>query len=138
MLWRRACAYLVDLAILVALSVAAWVALTIAGILSFGLLLPLVPVALVLLPIAYHTLLVGGSGSATLGMRLLGLEVRSWTGERPTLWQALLMGALFYATIAVTGSLILLVVLFNTRRRTLHDFLSGILLVRRPAAALAR
>jgi uncharacterized RDD family membrane protein YckC len=133
-LWRRVGAYVVDLAILAVLSLAAWITLTTAGVLSFGLLLPLVPVALVLLPIAYHTLLVGGSGAATLGMRLFGLQVRSWTGERPSLWQALLMGTLFYATIAATGSLILLVTLFNARRRTLHDFLSGTLMVRRVEA----
>lgn len=132
-LWRRIGAYAVDLAILAVLSVAAWVALTTAGVLSFGLLMPLVPVALVLLPIAYHALLVGGSGAATLGMRLFGLQVRSWTGERPAHWQAALMSALFYATIAVTGSLILLVALFNSRYRTLHDFLSGTVVVRHPA-----
>lgn len=132
-LWRRVGACVVDLAILAVLSVAAWVALTTAGVLSFGLLMPLVPIALVLLPIAYHALLVGGPGAATLGMRLFGLQVRSSTGERPSHWQAALASALFYATIATTGSLILLVTLFNTRHRTLHDFLSGTVVVHHPA-----
>lgn len=117
------------------LGVAAWIVLGIAGILSFGLLAPLIPPALALIPIAYHGLLAGGPRSATLGMRLLDLEVRSFDGSRPTLWQAALMAVLFYATIGLTGSLILLVVLFNGRRRALHDFLSGTVVVRPPAAA---
>lgn len=135
--WRRMLGYACDLAIMAAMSVAAWTALTIAGVISFGLLLPLVPVGLAILPIAYHALLVGGPRSSTWGMRLFGVEVRSWTGGRPSLAQAALMAVLFYATIALTGSLILLVVLFNARRRTVHDLLSGTVMVRSPRAAPA-
>jgi uncharacterized RDD family membrane protein YckC len=135
--WRRVVAYAIDLAVLAILLTAAWIALGVIGILSFGLLTPIMPIALALLPIAYHGLLVGGSRSATLGMRLLDIEVRSFTGGRPNLWQAVLMATLFYATISLTGSLILLAVLFNTRRRTVHDFLSGTVMVRTPAAALS-
>lgn len=45
------------------------------------------------------------------------------------------MAALFYATLAITCSLILLVVLFNDRRRTIHDYLSGVVVVRRTMGA---
>jgi uncharacterized RDD family membrane protein YckC len=51
-------------------------------------------------------------------------------------WQAILMAVLFYATIGPTGGLVLLVALFNGRRRTLHDLLSGTVVVRRLPAAL--
>lgn len=124
------------MAILVGLSVAVWWALVLAGLLSFGLLWPLIPLALAVLPLAYHGLLVGGPRSATIGMSLCGLEVRSWTGQRPSVWQGILMAALFYATIGPTGGLVLLVALFNGRRRTLHDLLSGTVVVRRLPAAL--
>lgn len=134
--WRRIFAYAVDVAILLALSFAAWSALVVAGLLSFGLLWAVIPAALAVLPIAYHGLLVGGPRSATVGMGLFGLEVRSWTGQRPTVWQAALMAVLFYATIGPTGGLVLLVALFNGRRRTLHDLLSGTVVVRRPPTAL--
>jgi uncharacterized RDD family membrane protein YckC len=63
-------------------------------------------------------------------MRLFDLEVRTWTGDVPDAWQGFLMAALFYATLAITCSLILLVVLFNDRRRTIHDYLSGVVVVR--------
>ena len=63
-------------------------------------------------------------------MRLLDLELRSWDGERPVLLQALAHAVLFYLTIGATCSLILLFALINRRSRTLHDVLSGMLMVR--------
>ena len=42
---------------------------------------------------------------------------------------------LFYSTVGATGSLILLFTLFNRRRRTLHDVLTGMLMLRRPNGA---
>jgi uncharacterized RDD family membrane protein YckC len=83
-----------------------------------------------LVPLAYHTLLLSGRRSATFGMRCFDLELRSVTGGRPGFLQALLQTALFYVTVAMTCSLILLAALFNRRRRTLHDFLAGTVMVR--------
>jgi uncharacterized RDD family membrane protein YckC len=51
-------------------------------------------------------------------------------GERPDYLQAFLMTALFYATVPITGFLILAVALFTERNRTLHDILSGITVIR--------
>jgi len=42
---------------------------------------------------------------------------------------------LFYASLAFTGSLIMLVVCFNDRRRAVHDYLSGVVVVRRSLGA---
>lgn len=128
--WRRVFGYVVDLALIGFVSVAVWLLLAIAGIASFGLLLPLLPIGVALVPLAYHSLQVASSRSATVGMRLFDVEVRGWTGVRPDLFQAFLMTALFLVTVALTGSLILLVSLFNNRGRTLHDYLSGTLVVR--------
>jgi len=129
-LWRRVFAYGVDLIFIGMLLVLLWILLATLTVASFGLLSPLW-VLLGLTPLAYHTLLIGGPRSATLGMRLFGIEVRSWTGERPHYLQALVQTAVFYITTAPTCSLILLVALFNRRRRTLHDLLAGTLVIRR-------
>ena len=130
---RRVFAYLIDLAVILLIGTAVWIALALAGVVSFGLLMPLVPLGVAIVPVAYHTLMVGSSGAATIGMRILDLEVRSWTGARPSLLQAFLMAVLFYASVGVTGFFILLVSLFNGRGRTLHDLLSGSIVVRRSA-----
>ena len=65
-------------------------------------------------------------------MRAFGLQMHSWNGERPVFLQALAHAALFYLTVGATASLILLFALFNRRRRTLHDVLAGMLMLRRP------
>jgi uncharacterized RDD family membrane protein YckC len=135
LIWRRLLAYAFDCIVMGLLVFAAWFSLVILGVLSFGLLLPLVPVLIALVPVAYHALQVGSRHHATLGMRLLDVEVRTWTGGVPDVWQGFLMAALFYATLAITCSLILLVVLFNDRRRTIHDYLSGVVVVRRTMGA---
>jgi uncharacterized RDD family membrane protein YckC len=63
-------------------------------------------------------------------MRVFDLELRPVSGERPSFLQALIQTVLFYVTVGMTCSLILLVALFNRRRRTLHDFLAGTVMVR--------
>jgi uncharacterized RDD family membrane protein YckC len=45
--------------------------------------------------------------------------------------QALIQTVLFYITVGATCSLVLLLVLFNRHKRTLHDMLSGTVVVRR-------
>jgi uncharacterized RDD family membrane protein YckC len=129
-LWRRASAYLIDVCVIGAIMIAAWIAFALLTVVSFGLLGPGLWFLFGLIPLTYHTLLVGGRHGATIGMRLLNLELRSWDGEPPALLQALAHAVLFYLTIGATCSLILLFALINKRRRTLHDVLSGMLMVR--------
>jgi uncharacterized RDD family membrane protein YckC len=129
-LWRRVLSYLVDLLCIGVVMLGVWVVFVLLWLLSFGLLGPVLWFLFGLVPLAYHTLLLAGSHSATWGMRLFDLELRSVTGERPSLLQALIQTVLFYVTVGMTCSLILLVALFNRRRRTLHDFLAGTVMVR--------
>jgi len=121
---RRVGAYLVDIVAIALLLAVAWLGLGLLSVLSFGLLFPLQAVAMALIPVAYHTYFIGKSG-ATPGMRLFDVELRSWTGQRPDYFQAFLQTVLFYMTVGLTFWLILLVALFNDRRRTLHDILAG-------------
>lgn len=128
---RRLLAYLLDLCVIGAILLFAFILLAMLWLLSFGLLGPVLWFSFGLIPFAYHTLLLSGRHSATIGMRCFDLELRSITGERPGFLQALAHTALFYVSIGLTCSLILLVALFNRRRRTLHDMLAGTLMVRR-------
>jgi uncharacterized RDD family membrane protein YckC len=117
----------------------ALVAAVIVGALSFGLLWPLLAVLLGLVPLTYHVVTVAGPRAATFGMRIAGLRVMSvrpgaeTNAGHPAWWQALAHGAGFYLSVAVTGSLILLVALFNPRRRAVHDWLAGVVVVNDPA-----
>jgi len=129
-LWRRTLAYFIDLCCIGLLAVLFWIVFVVLSVISFGLLGPLLWFLFGLIPLAYHTLLLSGPRSATWGMRCFDVEVRSVTGDRPGFLQALAQTALFYVTVGATCSLILLFVLFNRRRRTLHDVLAGTVLVR--------
>src|SRR5262249_25751415 len=91
LIWRRALAYLIDAVIIGLLLLMAWSGLVLLGFLTFGLLWHLLPLAAWAVPLGYHALLVGGPQSGTVGMRLTDLEVRTWTGGRPGVGQALLM-----------------------------------------------
>ena len=129
-IWRRTLAYLIDLCFIGVLAALFWIIFAVLWVVSFGLLGPVLWFLFGLIPLAYHTLLLSGRRSATWGMRCFDVELRSITGERPGFLQALAQTALFYITVGVTCSLILLFVLFNRRKRTLHDFLAGTVLVR--------
>lgn len=132
-LWsRRVIGYLADAAILIVAGLCLWTV----NLLTLGLLSPIVLPLSVLLPIAYHGLFIGYR-AATPGMALMDIEIRSWTGRRPDYPQAVLATVLFYVSVVSTGWLILLVSLFNERRRTLHDYASGTLAVRRSRVAPA-
>lgn len=133
LLWRRPIAYLLDVVLIALAAFAVWALLGLLSILSFGLLLPLQVVVLALLPLAYHTWFIGSSG-ATPGMRWLDVELRCWTGAGPDYARAALQTALFYVTVALTTWLVLIVALFNDRRRTLHDYLAGTVGVRHSRA----
>jgi len=129
-LWRRCLAYAVDLCVLLGLLLIYKVALVFFTVITFGLATPLLVLLAAAIPVAYHTLTIGGPGSATLGMRLFGLRVRVWDGGKPGYIQALLHTAVFYVTTSFTGGLILLWPLFSNRRRCLHDQLCGTMVVR--------
>ena len=132
-LWRRSLAFLIDMAIVGAFFTMVWIVVLFSlGLLS-GVLLPLAP----LIPIAYHTLLIGGRRSATIGMQFLGVEVRTLDGERPGLLQAFAMTALFYLSVTMTSFLVLIIAFFNDKHRRAHDFLSGTLGVNAHAAAVS-
>jgi uncharacterized RDD family membrane protein YckC len=130
-LLKRVIAYMLDIVFLAVLSLPVWGAVAVLSILSLGLLWPvLVPLA-TLLPFAYHTVTLGGPRSATWGMRILDLELRTLEGDRPSYLQALAQTVLFYVSVMLTGSLILLVALVTERHRTLHDLLAGTVMINR-------
>lgn len=122
---KRVLAYIVDVVCIFFLGVAASTVAALLGVISFGLLSPLLVLALALVPLAYHTLTIGSHWNATVGMRLFDLEVRLNTSEHPDYIAALIHATIFYFTMAFTSFLILLVSIFNPRGRLLHDYLTN-------------
>ncbi|WP_373085079.1 RDD family protein [Sneathiella sp.] len=129
---RRIFAYAIDVICIAILTVIATVVATLLGIISFGVLTPLLILCLALIPLAYNTLFIGGSWQATPGMRFMNVRMEMMNGGAPDYITAFLQVALFYFSIAVTSSLILVVALFNPRGRCLHDYLVGTVIRRIP------
>lgn len=126
---KRLFAFLIDVLILMVLGMALGTVGTILGVLTFGLLSAPLALLTLLLPLGYHTFLIGGPQSATFGMRAMGIEVRTWDNHRPGYLQAALQTMIFYVTVFATNFLILLVAFFTDKSRTLHDLLCGTLVI---------
>jgi len=126
---RRVWAWLVDLVLLGALAGIAWCVLLLFGLLTLGLGLPLLGL-LPLIPLVYTVAFVIGPLAATPGQALFGLRVvRDEDLGSPTLPQALIWTIGFYVTMAA-GAIWLVFALLTVRRRTLHDIVSGLVVVR--------
>ena len=130
-LTRRALAWLVDAVLIGGVAVAVWFACLLFGILTLGLgwmAFGLIP----LIPFAYNWLFLAGGMSATPGQSLMWLTVRQLdTLEPPNAAQALVSTVGYYVTLATSG-LLLLAALLTSRHRTLHDVVSGLVVVRAP------
>ncbi len=122
---KRMFAYAVDVVCIFVIGAAASAVAVLMGILTFGLLTPILALALAMVPLAYHTLTIGSPWHATIGMRLFDIEVVLKNGEYPDYVTSFLHAGIFYFTMALTSSLILLVSLFNPQGRLLHDYLTN-------------
>jgi uncharacterized RDD family membrane protein YckC len=128
-LTRRVFAWMIDVLLIMLIIAGLWFALLLFGLLTLGLGLPLLGI-LPFVPFCYHMLFLAGPASATPGQQVFGLIVRRHDDlGRPTPVQAVVSTLLFYVTLATSG-LLLLVALFTVHRRTLHDLLSGLVVVR--------
>lgn len=128
-MFRRVCAWLLDLLLVGGIVAVLWVVLVGFGLLTLGLGLPLLGL-LPVVPIAYHVLFVAGSRSATPGQVMMDLVVRQDADlGRPSLLQAALFVAGLWVTLAA-GVVWLAAALVTTRHRALHDLVSGLVVVR--------
>lgn len=131
--FKRSLAWVIDAIILLILLSILWVIAFFGGIVTFGLLWKVAAIISAILPAAYHAYLVGGPASATIGMSVTGLTVRTIDGGSPNALQGLVMVVGFYMSLTLLTPLVLGVAFFNSRRRCLHDMLSGVVVVNRRA-----
>ena len=134
-LGRRIVVFAVDVAIIFCLSVAAFAFLLVAGIFTFGLAWLLLGITFPAVALAYNAWTLSRPQSATIGMRLVNLELRLWHGERMYALLAAFHALLYYLSISLLTPLVLLLPLFNVRKRCLHDFLAGTVVINNEARA---
>jgi uncharacterized RDD family membrane protein YckC len=71
----------------------------------------------------------GSPASATIGMRVMDLEMRTWYGAPAYALLGAVHAVVFWITCSALTPLVLLVALFNARRRLLHDMIVGTIVI---------
>lgn len=140
---RRSLAFVIDIIIIAIPVVFAAVFIFIVGLVTLGLgwvLYWLLSPASVIWAICYYGLTFGSSASATLGMRVMDIEMRTWYGAPAYFVLGAVHAVAYWFTVSFLTPLILLVAFFNQRGRLLHDMLVGTIVInnRNRAEALRR
>jgi uncharacterized RDD family membrane protein YckC len=129
---RRVVAFVIDFFVIAVPVVLAAMFIFAFGIVTLGLgwtLYWLLPAASVIWAIVYFGLTLGGERSATIGMRVMDLEMRTWYGAPAYFVLGAVHAIAFWFTVSFFTPFVLLVCFFNQRRRLLHDIILGTVII---------
>jgi uncharacterized RDD family membrane protein YckC len=129
---RRVVAFAIDFVIVALPVVLAAMLIFAFGIVTLGLgwaLYWLLPPATVIWAIFYFGLTLAAPESATIGMRIMDLEMRTWYGAPAYFVLGAVHAIVFWLSISALSPLILLVCFFNERHRLLHDIVLGTIVI---------
>lgn len=137
---RRIVAFLIDFVVIATPVVLAGMFIFAFGIVTLGFgwaLYWLLPPASVVWAIVYFGLTLGGERSATIGMRVVDLEMRTWYGSPAYFVLGAVHAIGFWFSVSFFTPFVLLVAFFNERRRLLHDILLGTVIINNAQRAAA-
>jgi uncharacterized RDD family membrane protein YckC len=135
---RRVVAFLIDFIVISIPVVLAAMFIFAFGIVTLGIgfaLYWLLPPAAVIWALLYCGATLGGPRSATIGMRVMDLEMRTWYGAPAYFVLGAVHAIVFWVTVSALTPFILLVCFFNSRKRLLHDYLVGTVVINNSARA---
>jgi uncharacterized RDD family membrane protein YckC len=135
---RRVLAFAIDVAIILAPVALAFVVIILLGLVTLGLgwaLLWLLYPGTVIWALVYYGSTLGSPASATIGMRVMEIEMRTWYGAPCYFVLGAVHAVAFYVSISTLTPLVLLVCLFNARHRLLHDIGLGTVVINNLARA---
>ncbi len=121
---------MIDLVVLSIPVILAYVFIAVFGLITLGLgwlLFWLVWPASVIWAIIYYGASLGGPHSATLGMRVMDLELRTWYGAPGYFVLGAMHAVLFWISVSMLTPLVLLIGLFNSR--LMHDIILGTVVI---------
>jgi uncharacterized RDD family membrane protein YckC len=137
---RRVVAFLIDFLIIAVPVVFLAMFIFVIGLVTLGLgflFYALLWPAAVLWALLYYGVTLGGPHSATLGMRVMDLEMRTWYGAPAYSVLGAVHAIVFWITVSVLTPLVLLAPFFNLRRRCLHDMIVGTVTINNEVRASA-
>lgn len=136
---RRVIAFMIDVVIILVPVLVAALFILLFGLVTFGLgwvLFWLLSPGTVIWALAYYAMTLGSPASATIGMRMVDLEMRTWYGAPCYSLLGAVHAIAFWLSVSALTPFVLLVCFFNHRRRLLHDILLGTIVINKPAVAL--
>ena len=131
-LTRRVFAFLIDMVVISVPVILGYIFIALFGVVTLGIgwaLFWLAWPASVIWALVYYGSSLGGRHSATLGMRLMDLELRTWYGAPGYFVLGAAHALLFWASVSFMTPLVVVVGLFNGRRRLLHDIVLGTVII---------
>jgi uncharacterized RDD family membrane protein YckC len=131
-LTRRVFAFLIDLVVLSVPVILGYIFIFLFGIITLTLgwmLFWLAWPATIVWAIVYYGASIGGPHSATMGMRAMDLELRTWYGAPGYFVLGACHAVLYWVSVSFLTPLVLLIGLFNGRRRLLHDMILGTVII---------
>jgi uncharacterized RDD family membrane protein YckC len=138
---RRIVAFVIDVVVLLVPVAAVAMFIVLFGLVTFGfgwLLFWLLFPATILWALFYYGWTLGSPASATIGMRTMDLEMRTWYGAPCYFVLGAVHAIVFWLAMrAYLTPLVLVVALFNERRRLLHDILVGTVVINNEVRAAA-
>ena len=126
---KRLVGFFIDAVIIVTLMIPAVIVVVVLGFLTFGLGFFLLPPLFAMVALGYVALTLGGRGSATIGMRIAGVEARTRTGQKMFPLLAIIHALLFWFSVGILTPVVLIVGLFTERKQLLHDLLLGVVVI---------
>jgi uncharacterized RDD family membrane protein YckC len=129
---KRAIAFLIDLIVITVPVVLGYLFIFLLGFVTFFLgwtLFWLAWPATVVWAIVYYGATLGGPRSATIGMRVMDIELCTWYGAPGYFVLGAMHAVLFWVSVSFLTPFIVLVGLFNGRRRLLHDIVLGTVVI---------
>ncbi len=135
---RRVVAFFIDFVIIAIPVVLAAMFIFAFGIITLGLgwaLYWLLPAISVVWALVYFGVTLGSERSATVGMRVMDLEMRTSYGAPAYFVLGAVHAVAFWFTVSFFSPFVLLVAFFNERRRLLHDIMLGTVIINNPARA---
>jgi uncharacterized RDD family membrane protein YckC len=135
---RRVVAFIIDLIIITVPLIAAALFIFVFGIVTLGFgwaLFWLLSPASVVWALAYYGMTLGSAASATVGMRAMEIEMRTWYGAPAYFVLGAVHAVVYWISVSVLTPFIVLIGFFNARRRLLHDILVGTVLINNASRA---
>lgn len=137
---RRVVAFCIDVVVIAVPLIFVAIFIFMFGLVTLGLgwflFLFYGPIA-VIWALVYYGMTFGSPASATIGMRMVDLEMRTWYGAPCYFVLGAVHAIAFWLTVSFLTPFVLLVALFNDRRRLVHDILLGTIVINNEARARA-